>query len=220
MCPRRLRFTYEGRAGTADTFTRWRLRDPLVDAARLVHATMARPSVAGFGLPPVDAVDEERALWDRSVATYVAVFGSSAALAVPPAGLGTEGPTLSPGRGVRLGGAVDLVLLTEAGDAELRQFELWGGPLCARPLASFEIGMAVLRLARWGSGRRLLIRHVDLFSGVVDEHEFDYETDLDPVRRRFEQRLDEVRMAMSSAGVVAGVECGSCAFVAGCPAHR
>jgi hypothetical protein len=218
MCPRRLLFTYEGRLGTADTFTRWRLRDPLVEAARLVHAAMARPVADGFGAAPMDAVAEERALWDRAVATYVNLFGAAAAMTVT--GHGGEAPTLSPGRGVRLGGAVDLVVLTEAGEAELRQFELWGGPVCARPLASFEIGMAVLRLARWGSGRRLLVRHVDLFSGALDEHEFDYATDLDAVRQRFDGRLEEVRSHMGAAVAVAGVECGTCNYIAGCPEHR
>src|SRR5207302_10456567 len=168
------------RIGTSDTFTRWRLRDPLVEAARLAHATMSRPSVANFGAPPVDAIDEERALWDRAVATYVTVFGATPAMAV--LGHGGETPTVSPARGVRVGGAIDLVVVTDAGEAELRRFELWGGPVCARPMASFEMAMAVLRLARWGSGRRLLIRHVDLYGGEVDEHEFDYATDLDAVR--------------------------------------
>ena len=217
MCPRRLLCEYEERDKTPDVFTRWRLREPFVEAARTAHQLMAPPARSVF-VAAVDLIEEERHLFARAVETYLAVFGSQAARAVEDHGAQT--PTLSRARNVRIGGAIDLLVVLADGEAELRQFDFWGRPPCADPLASFAMTVAVLRLARWAKGRRLRIRHVDLIGGEQDSASFDYAQDLDAARARFDGRLDLIRARMDAQVTAVGLGCGSCSFVAGCPPHR
>lgn len=223
LCPRRLAHEYECRDADASPFARWRIRSPFVTAAALAHradrpvlAPRSTPSAADFA-PPPELVHEEVAVWERATATYLSRFGAIAATTVDH---GCEQATRSTRFGVRVGGAVDvLVELDDDVRFELRQFELWRRPLHADPAGNWELALAVLRLARLLSGHRLRICHVDLLDGDVDVAVLDYESDLAPLRTAFGQRLDELRARASTGEAVAGTGCGQCHHVAGCPAH-
>jgi hypothetical protein len=216
MCPRRLLHEYEERAKTPDAFTRWRIRQPFVDTARLMHLVMGRP-VRGQFVAPLDLLDEEAVLYARAADAYVEIFGDQPARTVEDHGADT--PTLSPARNVRVGGAIDLLVVLADDTVELRQFEFWGKPPCADPMASFAMTLAVLRLARWARGRELRIRHVDLIGGREDVVTVDYAGDLAALRARFDGRLDLIRARMDAHVTQVGLGCGNCAFVAGCPPH-
>ncbi len=217
MCPRRLLCEYEERDKNRDVFTRWRLREPFVEASRLAHHVMATPDPRAF-VPRVDFIEEEQRLFSRAVQTYLACFGREAARTVEDHG--ADAPTLSRARNVRIGGAIDLVVVLADGQAELRQFDFWGRHPCADPLASFAMTVAVLRLARWAKGRSLRICHLDLIGGEKDSAVFDYSRDLDAARARFDGRLDLIRARMDARATLVGLGCGTCSFVAGCPPHR
>jgi hypothetical protein len=217
MCPRRLGREYECRDADAGAFTRWRVRAPFVAAATLAHRPGAGPvTEAAFGVPP-DLEPEEAAVWRQATATYLARFASVAAVAIDH---GCDEATVSRRFGVRVGGAVDLLVELGGGDVELRQFELWGRGVDADPATNWEIALAVLRLGRHLSGRRLRIRHVDLLGGAVDAAEFDYDADLVALAAAFGARLDLLRVRAATDEAIAGTGCGQCRHVAGCPAHR
>jgi hypothetical protein len=218
MCPRRLAREYEDHDADAGAFTRWRVRAPFVDAAALAHRPAAgggSPSVADFPAPP-DLEPEEVAVWHRATGGYLARFADIAATTIEH---GCAQATTSARFGVRVGGAVDLLVRLQGGGVELRQFELWGRPVQADPSRSWELALAVLRLARLLSGERLRIRHVDLLGGEADVAEFDYEHDLAALRDAFTDRLDALRARAASGDAVTGIGCGQCRHVAGCPAH-
>ena len=217
LCPRRLAHELDGRRGDAGPFTRWRIRTPFVAAASLAHGGGRRPTAADFPAPP-DLEPEEVDVWHRATAGYLARFGDIPARAIDH---GCDQPTLSKRFGVRVGGAVDVLVRVETDDAvELRQFELWGRPPDAEPHRNWELALAVLRLATRLSGERLRIHHVDLLGDAAAATEFDYDTDLVPLRDAFATRLGELRARADSRHAIAGTECGQCRHLAGCPAHR
>jgi hypothetical protein len=222
MCPRRLAHELEGRDADAGAFTRWRVRTPLVDAATLAHRPDAStpPTLADFPLPP-DLVHEEAVVWRHAAAVYVDRFAAVPATSIDH---GCDRATESARFGVRVGGAVDVLVHLDDGDpdadVELRQFELWGRSVHADPAASWESTLAALRLARVLSGQRLRIRHVDLLRGEDDVALVDYDTDLPALRERFARRLDELRDRAATAEAVPGTGCGQCRHIAGCPAHK
>jgi hypothetical protein len=218
LCPRRLAHELDGRRPDAGAFNRWRIRTPFVAFASLAHGAPARrPTAADFPAPP-DLEPEEVDVWHRAAAGYLTRFGDIAATAIDH---GCERPTMSTRFGVRVGGAVDVLVRVEADSTpELRQLEFWGRPPAADPHRNWEVALAVLRLARLLSGERLRIHHVDLLGGTADVTEFDYDTDLAPLRDAFASRLGELRGRADPHRAVPGTECGQCRHVAGCPAHR
>lgn len=216
MCPRRLLYEYEGRAKTPDTFTRWRLREPFVNAARLMHRVMVPPIRERFVAPP-ELVKEEAVLYATAADTYMGIFGDQLACTVEDHGANT--PTLSAARNVRVGGAIDVLVTLADGQAELRQFEFWGRLPCADPRESFAMTVAVLRLARWARGRTLRLRHADLIGGREDIVTVDYAADLATIRAHFDDRLQLIRSRMDASVTQVGLGCGNCGYVAGCPPH-
>jgi hypothetical protein len=217
MCPRRLAHELDGRQGDAGAFNRWRVRAPFVAAASLAHGGGRRPTAADFPVPP-DLEPEEVGVWDRATAGYLARFADVPATAIDH---GCDQPTLSTRYRVRVGGAVDVLVRVDADNAvELRQFELWGRPPEADPRRNWELALAVLRLAARLSGERLRIHHADLLGDTAATAEFDYDTDLAPLRDAFAARLGALRARADPSHTVAGTECGQCRHIAGCPAHR
>jgi hypothetical protein len=220
LCPRRLAHELDGRRGDAAPFSRWRIRTPFVAAASLAHAAGGRgrrPTAADFPAPP-DLEPEEVDVGERAATGYLDRFGDVPAMAIDH---GCDQPTVSTRFGVRVGGAVDVLVRVDADDhVELRQFELWGRPPDGDPHRNWELALAVLRLARLLSGERLAIHHVDLLGGTRDVTEFDYDTDLAPLRDAFAARLGELRARADPQHAIAGTECGQCRHLAGCPAHR
>lgn len=215
-CPRKARSDFEGRAKTRDPFLHWRIRAPFVGAALLAHVEMRAPVQADFPVPS-DLIPEEEALWCRATGVYRARCGGRArAEAVAE----LASPMAAPKRGVRIAGGVDLLVECDTGDFELRQFEFWGKPLAVDPLENWVFGLAVLRLARWGSGRKILLRHIDLIGDTEEARHFDFAADIPAVAQHFTATLDSLRSHIADPTPAPGTDCGSCSYVAGCGAHR
>lgn len=215
-CPRKARSDFEGRAKTRDSFLHWRIRSPFVEAATLAHVEMRAPLQEDFPMPP-ELIPEEEALWIRAVDVYRARCGDRAR-AETVAELAAPMP--APKRGVRIAGGVDLLVECETGDFELRQFELWSKPLAVDPLENWVFALAVLRLARWGSGRNILLRHIDLIGDAEEATRFDFVADIPAVAEHFTSRLEGFRSHIADPTPLPGTDCGSCSYVAGCGAHR
>ncbi len=157
MCERRLAKEYEGGDRSHDPVHRSRMRDAFLAAARDAHAELRAPVAADFaglaahgaglaahgaGLEP-----EERAVLAQAAHWYVQMFGDRAARWED---LGLDSPTVSPRRRLRIGGWIDLPVVTGDGGYELRQLDLWGGRVPFEdPLELEAVRVAVLRLARW-----------------------------------------------------------------------
>jgi hypothetical protein len=222
LCPRRLACELSGRkASAAGAFVRWRVRDPLVDAASLAQVTMGLPEPAAFAVPPPELEAEEQALFARAASQYLSVFGSTPAVVVTDPSF--TRPTESQRRGIRLGGGIDVVAVLEDDSIELRQLELWRRPLCADPFTSWPLLVAGLRLARWARGRSMVIRCVDLL-GDDGEASFSLsyaDSGLVPaLASMLDDRLSLLRSRADKSSVAPGVECSGCGFLADCPALR
>jgi hypothetical protein len=217
MCPRKARHTYDDRKGTWDAFTHWRLRKPFVQAARVAQATMRFPTSTDFPVP-VDRFEEETVLWTRAAEVYVDRCSDRTAVAVEV--VDADEPMPLPKRGVRLGGGVDVVVVDNDGGAELRQLEFWGKPLCADPFENWTVALAVLRMVRWARGREVLLRHIDVIGDVEETASFDFSNDVPELAEHFNAQLEALRGHVADPVARPGVDCGTCAYVAGCPAHR
>src|SRR4051812_45629755 len=189
MCALRARLEFDDREKTWAPFVRWRLRSPLVEQARLAHIECRRPNDEDFAQPP-DLVEEEEALWRRAVGVYLERCGAPARDITPP-----EATTrmILRKRSVSVGGAVDLLVETESGGIELRQFELWGRPLDADPTTNWEIALAVLRIARRLADSPLMIRHIDLIGDVEEVRTLDLLESISDIAAMFDARIALLR---------------------------
>lgn len=219
MCARRLRLTFQALKGNGGAFLRGRVRDALVEDARAAHHELGVPNPAAFFVRE-ELVPEERDVYRRAADGYLELFGDEPARAIDHEPY--DGPVESPSRQVRVGGWIDLAVEGPSGTRELRQFELWGREPHADPLHpdATAILTAVLRLSRWIGDGPVRIRHADLLGRRVNEHVVDAGRDLPDLRARFEQRLAKIRLRAADGRAQPGQECASCAFLAGCEAHR
>lgn len=215
-CPRKARSDFESRAKTRDVFLHWRLRHPFVEAASHAHIDLRAPTEDDFPLPP-DLIPEEQALWRQATSVYLSRCHNPARL---QAITELEAPMPAPKRGVRIAGGVDLVVECNPGDFELRQFELWGKPLAVDPLENWVFALAVLRLTRWGGGREILLRHIDLIGDIEEAMAFNFARDIPAVAQQFTDTVERLRVHVADPRAVPGTDCGTCAYVAGCAAHR
>ena len=216
MCPRRLALTYDDSDGTQGAFTRYRIRYPLLDAARNAHAEL-RPPDPQFFTPPADLLPDEQKLFRRVSETYCRVFAGEPVRTI----LGHPGErrTESKRLGVMVGGAVDLLVEDPDGGRELRQFELWGRDVCADPAESWETLLAVLRLVGFLGDVVLRVRHVDLVHGKTDERLVDLARNRAGIVRRFEERLELVRSRADKDSPEEGQDCGTCPYIPLCGVH-
>src|SRR5947209_6468354 len=188
-CPRWLACEIDERPGTRTVFNRWRIRNALLARANAAHGQLRAPSAADFA-PPSNLLPEEAAVFAEAAAGYVRHFGGQAVRAVAHGG---GRPDYWPKRNLTVGGAIDLTVEDGEGNLELRQLELWGGPVCANPTGSPKALCAVLRLAAMASGRRLRVRHVDLLGDDADEQEIDWDRDLPGLATLLDERVAVVR---------------------------
>ena len=218
MCPRRLQRTHEGSPASHDPVHRSRMREPFVARLREIHAEMHAPlagdfdgigSAWGEGLEP-----EEQAVLAQAAHWYTQVFGGRPAVWEDA---DVDHPT--PRRGVRVGGWVDLTVLTDEGP-ELRQFSLWGGRTPAvDPMELAAVRVAFLRLTPWVAGRPLRVVWADLVNGQVRERLVGPE-ERPAVTDWFDARVAALRERIADPRPEPGDDCGGCGFVAGCPEHR
>ena len=225
MCARRLAREYEGGDRSHDPVHRSRMRDAFLAAARDAHAELRVPVATDFvdlttadlaghgaGLEP-----EERAVLNQAAHWYVQVFGDRAARWED---LGLDSPTVSPRRRLRIGGWIDLPVVTADGGFELRQLDLWGGRVpFDDPLDLEAVRVAVLRLARWVGDEPLRVVWVDLVHGLVRERIVDGDADRSTLAEWFDERVTIVRERTAEPEATMGADCGTCNFVAACPVH-
>jgi len=216
MCARRLAASFTGTRGSDDPVNRARLRSAFLDAAAAVHADAGPPKLDRF-VAPSHLVVEERAVFDQAADWYGRFFGDR------PVHLhlhDCDEPTVSPRRGVRVGGWVDLTVVGDDGIRELRQLELWAGrPPAEDPLELEAVWVAVLRLARWVGDEPLRVSWTDLVRGVHRERTVAVAAVLPELSARFDERVGVVRTRAASADARAGNDCGACTTLWRCPAH-
>jgi RecB family exonuclease len=215
-CARRLGREFEDPDGSSSPVNRARVREAFLDAARTAHAELRAPTPEHFRVPS-HLVGEEQAVFAQAARWYLQVFGSRPALVHLH---DCDRPTLSRSRRLRIGGWVDLTVVDERGRKELRQLELWGGRQRGPdPLDHGAVKVAVLRLARWAGPDPLLVTWADLVGGASCERVVDVAAELPALRTWFDARVDLIRERVDDPDVAPGLACGSCKFVAGCPAH-
>jgi hypothetical protein len=215
MCARRLAREVEGGTRSDDPVNRARLREAFLFAAREAHAEMRAPVPSDFDGIGAGLEPEEQVVLVQAGRWYVQMFGARPVIAYDH---GLDQPTESRARGVRVGGWVDLALVTADGGRELRQFDLWCGRVPAAPLELESVRLAVLRLSRWGGDDPLRVVWADLVRGILLETTVGPEV-RDDLRVWFDERADVVRRAIAHPEAVNGPDCAQCNFVAGCPEH-
>jgi hypothetical protein len=212
-CPRRLHaeFTGELGYGSDDPVNRARVRDALLDAIRVLHATGTSPAL------PDGLLDEERAVIEHALGWYVALFGTEPGTT---AELPAEEPTTLGRRGLRLGGWVDLGIVHPDGSRELRQLT-WGPPAPGDPLELESTRVAVLRLvqARWVSDGTLTVTSADLFHGALSRRPLAIPDEIGLLGGWLDRQLEVLRSRIEAPQAVPGRDCAQCKFVAGCDAH-
>jgi len=217
MCARRLAKEFEGGDRSSDPVNRSRLRDAFLAAARAAHAEVRAPTLADFAGAGDDLEPEEQAVVARAAETYVAVFGDRA---VRYEDHGLDAPSVSPRRGLRIGGWVDLAVVSVDGARELRHLDLWAGRAPSRdPLDLESVRTAVLRLSGWAVDQPLRVVWADLVRGRVCERTVVVATELPELTRWFDKRVEVVRERVAEPTATIGEDCATCAFVAACPEH-
>lgn len=215
LCTLRLAREFEGAPGSDDPVNRARLRGAFLEGARAVHAVGGAPRLDLLRAPG-HLEPEERAVFDQATRWYGALFGNRP---VTTHLHDCEQPTLSPGRGVRVGGWVDLTVVGDDGTKELRQLDLWGGrpPQSDDPLDLESVLLAVLRTARWVGEEPLLVSWTDLVRGRQVERTVLVAEELPNLRTRFEALLTTVIERTADPVASPGRDCGECRHVRGCP---
>ncbi len=175
---------------------------------------MSAPAVADLRAIPGGLLAEQAWYYNRFAETYCEMF------AAEPGETrihGCETTTTFDRRRLKVGGAVDLVLTRPDGAAELRQFELWGGRLCADPVESWEMGMAVLRLRMANPDLgELAIRHVNLLSGEMDSCDLNVAEHAGRIARMLDEEVGELRSRASSPVTIPGRSCARCELACTC----
>jgi len=219
MCARRLAKSVLGGERSSDPVNRSRVRDAFLAAARDAHAELRKPEPAHFAGIGTDLVPEEQRVLAQASHWYLALFGDRAARY---ADNGLDQPTYSRRLDMRLGGWVDLTVVGEAGDKELRQFNLWSQQSATDdPLDHDAVKAAVLRLAAWAGDAPLRVVWADLVRGLASECIVDLrrDGDLAELRSWLDGRVEVVRRRIATPAAHAGADCDGCTFVAACPEH-
>jgi len=222
-CPAWLDHQLHGEPAT-EPFFRWEIRNRLLLRLREAHGTMRAPDVVDLRSIPGGLLPEQAWFYRRYAETYCGLFAGQ----VGETRLhGCEVTSTFERRQLRVGGAVDLMLTRPDGAAELRQFELWGGRLCADPYESWEMGLAVLRLYRANPELTVLvIRHADLLSGEVELNELNLADHASRIAGSLDEEVGDLRARADVAVTTPGRSCRQCDLACACsewtarpPAH-
>ncbi len=215
MCSRRLAQEATGGTRSDDPVNRARLREALLAVVRDVHAELRVPTLSDFEGIGRDLHAEEQAVLEQVARWYVQLFGARPVVAYDH---GLDQPTESRARGLRVGGWVDLTVVDADGSKELRQFDLWCGPVPGSPLDLESVRLAVLRLSRWVGDGPLRVVWTDLVRGNLREAVIGRAEIVD-LRQWFDERAALVRGAMAAPAASNGADCAQCNYVSGCPEH-
>jgi len=175
---------------------------------------MRAPDVVDLRSIPGGLLPEQAWFYRRYVENYCDLFAGQAGETRLH---GCEVTSTFERRQIRVGGAVDLLLTRPDGAAELRQFELWGGRLSADPYASWEMGLAVLRLYRANPELGVLvIRHADLLSGEVELHELNLAEHARAIAASLDEEVGDLRARASTPVTNPGRSCRQCDLACAC----
>lgn len=213
MCARRLHHEHLGVRGNRRADARFRIANQLLDDARLCHIDARVPDPVHFRAAD-DLEPEQQRVYETAARWYVSLFGDRAVRSVE---LGFE--TLVAPLGVRLVGPAGLPVEGTDGSRELRLLNLGTGPLPPEPIEAPEVRFAILRVADWAGNGSLRVAVADLVRGELVEATVAVADELPALMEWLTARLDVVRGRISTPRPGAGIECGWCAFVAGCGAH-
>ncbi|MEX2268113.1 MAG: PD-(D/E)XK nuclease family protein, partial [Acidimicrobiia bacterium] len=213
LCARRLHSEFTCVPGTKDPFNRGRLREVLIDAVRTLHATGSIPPT------PSHLEPEEQRVLEHALSWYPRLFEGIADATVESP---IAEPTELPRRGVRLGGWVDLCVVSAAGGRELRQLAFGARGAPESPLDLPAIRLAVLRLAQmhWVEDETLTVVWADVLRGARRETSVRVPDDLAPIATWLDERLEVVTSRMDESAAEPGRDCTTCGFVPRCPAHE
>jgi hypothetical protein len=214
MCARRLDHEHRGIRGNWRSAHRFRVANQVADDARLCHVDVRGPDPEFFRAAP-DYCPEQRRVYEHAVAWYVALFAGHAVQSVE-----LDDQTCREDLGVRLVGPAGLPVEDESRARELRVLRVGGPPLAPDPLGATDVRFALLRVTEWIGEAPARVVVADLSRGERTT------ATVEPARLRPEleawlaERVGRIRARTAEPRARAGIECGWCPFVAGCPAHR
>lgn len=208
-CRRRLAHLWRDTRGQASGTARFQVTNRVVADARLAQAGLGPPQPRAF-VAPADLLPEQQRCYSAAVAGYLTLFGDAPGRAVE---LPFESELTDVG--IRIVGDPGLAVEGPDGARELRLLRIGG----RTGLDDTDVYLAALRAATWAAGPLHLVA-ADLLALTFDERTFDTAAAGPDARAWLTDRLALLRDAVADARPRTGTECGSCAFVAGCPPHR
>jgi hypothetical protein len=215
-CARRLQCEYGNQRGNRQPDVRYRVSNQIEHDVRLAHVDCVRPDPQRFRATD-DLREEQRAEYDLFAQWYLTLFGAEAVRMV--AEPGDDWVTPWPELGARLVGKQALRCEHADGRVELRLLEFDERPTPGRLLDAPAVRFALLR-ARGACNGEVSIGVGNLRTGQRAEQPVVFEDAFAEAEAWLHDRVEIIRARIANPEPVPGLECGSCAYIAGCGAHR
>jgi hypothetical protein len=222
LCARRLALEHDDRRSMRRGTGRFRVQNQLLEDARLTHVDLGVPD-AGHFRPGDDLTAEEGRLYDTASRWYVALYQDHPVRSVDLAADATveaidDWATRVDALKVRLVGRCGLAVESADGRRGVRLLRLGRGVPAGDMLDDVEVRFAVLRLSGW-AGTDMHLSIADLVHGARRDESMEPER-VPGLQHWLAERVDVVRARVADPDVSPGIDCGSCSFVPGCPAHK
>jgi len=214
-CARRIAGTHRGARGNKQANVRFRVLEAVREQAAIAQIELGPPRAEAF-VADQRWFPEERAVFDIAVRWYLALFGEPAVVIDLDDDIRWSRDL--PDLGVRVTSESVLALENASGRRELRFLRLAGR--ARDPATDPGVGLAVLRLESLAAGNEILIRDADLIHGAREEVTVDPAARAAATLALVERDLPALQTAVADPRPRIGIECGWCAYVAGCEAHR
>lgn len=215
ICPLRLANEHRNHTGNRASNGRYRVGGQIREDARLAQTDLGRPRREHFR-PTRDLAPEQRQLYAVAADWYVTLFGDRDMRTADVTTDEWETPVAE--LGVRLVGPAGLALENE-NVRELR-FLNFGTTRPGELATSPSVRFGLLRSAAWIGDEPVEVTVADLVHGTLERASFDPTTVLPAAHEWLGERVEVVRALVADPEPRLGLDCGSCGFVAGCPAHR
>jgi hypothetical protein len=215
ICPRRLAREHADNRGNWGANVRWLTANRVLDDIRLAHTDLTAPRPDHFRAT-ADLTPEQASVYALATRWYVTLFADRPVRAVDEDAWSTDHPD-----GFRLVGPAGLGVTGEDGSAEIRLLQLsaWadGGPgLLESPAVRF----ALLRRPAWLDGRPVRVANANLALGTYDGVTVDTGRARPVLDEWLAKRVAAIRDRIAEPEPQLGLQCGRCAYIAGCPALR
>jgi hypothetical protein len=215
ICPRRLAREHADGKGNFGSTLRWRIANRVVDDIRLAHTELAPPRPDRFRTT-ADLTPEQAEVYELATRWYVTLFGDRAVRAVDEDPWSTDRAD-----GIRLVGQGGLGVSDAGGQVEIRLLQVSGWADPPEALAeSAAVRFALLRRPAWLDGRTVRVTSANLVRGTYDETTVDTGAVAPELEAWLEERVAVIRDRVGDPRPELGLQCGRCAFIAGCPALR